>query len=131
MYSDLHPRCRFCEAQLAVDRQGHLRDVDDWEVSHHCIIFWRKANKALGHDRPGRQSKQTKERAIYHELRILAVGVRTTLQQLGLPMRQVSDIVCHMRHEGIPIKSGWRDGKPSKFGLRVRERVYWLAVGAQ
>jgi len=128
MQSDLHPRCRFCDAQLGVDRTNHLRDLGDWEVPHTCTSFWRKADAAFEHGRGPQAKRRTKERAIYHELCILVAGARTTLQQLGLPMRQVSDIVSYMRHTGIPIRSGWRVGAPSKFGLRVRERVYWLAV---
>lgn len=122
----IHPQCRFCGKQLSVDRHNHIVDAENWGAPHECIVQWRKINRGLDHGALGRQAKRSKERAIYHELSMLLDGAHTTLQQLGIPLRQVADIICHMRHSGIPIQSAWQIGKSSRFGLLVKERVYWL-----
>jgi hypothetical protein len=109
--------CRYCGKELEAQYR-----------SHNCISSWRDINSALGHEHLGRQArKATNERTLYHEL-CLAAGVPSTLHQLGMTSSHLSDTISQLRRAGVPIHARWQTVVSRPFGLRVRQRVYWLST---
>ena len=105
-----------------MDRSNHVCDRETGKP-HACIENWRKLHAVLDHVKLGRQAKSgTMERRVFSELR----AGPSALLELGMSCKQITDIVRHLRQSGLEIGSQWSFDAVSKFGLRVKHRVYWL-----
>lgn len=119
--------CCHCGTPLVIGPGPHHRMCEPgrWGEPHECIKAWAEINRALEHG-PRRSSahKNSKEMQIFHILR--NASEPSALDELGMSPSTLGFIIHHLRDSGLNILSGWSVGRTPRFGLKVRQRVYWL-----